>query len=485
MADINRIVTTGADSAHRAAFLTFGGVVLLSPWAFGAWEMWWFWPLATVLFAGVLLAGVGTLLRTAFTRDGETREDRLVYEERLAWLLVAVAPLLLYGAWRLRTAGTDATPLVHMEGERSLLLFATPVLLGMGLFLSGTRSRVRWLVRLFAVNGLVLALYASVNHWLTGNDYVLWVRTPFNYGARAVGPFFCPNHLAAYLNLTLCLVLAWWLTPGVSRRLRGAALVLALPVLLAWFLTLSRGGVGSLLLILPLIVTVGLRGQPWRTRIGVGIGLPVIAAAAVWALFTIPNPMLARFETHNLTRTVRAVPQDGWEPVKKSFFTHFDRGIYIASALRAWRTNPTWGIGPGQHPVRWPEFAATPDGDRENGIWPSQTHHEYHLYEVHSDWVQLLEEYGRVGMALFLLPFGVVMGLLYRAQSAGLKASKGSSISPEDTALPLAALLSAGTLAVHSIGDFSLQIPAITWGLGALVAGGLYVTLPNRIELGT
>ncbi len=485
MADINRLVNTSAELAHRVAFLAISGTVLLSPWAFGAWEMWWFWPLATVLFAGVLLAGVGTLLRTAFTQDGETREDRRVYEGRLALLLAALAPFLVYVLWRFRTGGTPDDPLVHMEAERGVLLFVTPVLLGIGLFLSGSQGRLRCLLRLFVLNGLLLALYALANHWITGNDYVLWVRSPYLYGLRAVGPFFCPNHLAAYLNLALCVVLALWLTPGVPGRLRGMALVAAAPMLLAWFLTLSRGGVGSLLLTLPVVVTAGLRGRRWGVRIGVGGGLLAAAVVGVWALFNVPNPLLVRFERHQFTQAVLNVRSTGWEPVRESFFTRFDRGIYISSALRAWRSSPTWGIGPGQHPVRWPEFAATADGNRETGEWPSQTHHEYHLYEVHSDWVQLLEEYGLVGMALFLPPFLLVLAMLYRAQGRGLRSAEGASVGPEDTALSLAALLAAGALAVHSVGDFSLQIPAITWGLAMLVAGGLYATLPTRLELGS
>ena len=42
----------------------------------------------------------------------------------------------------------------------------------------------------------------------------------------------------------------------------------------------------------------------------------------------------------------------------------------ISAALRAWRTRPLFGIGPGMHRNLWPHFAPSPDGDRTRGIWP-------------------------------------------------------------------------------------------------------------------
>ncbi len=118
------------------------------------------------------------------------------------------------------------------------------------------------------------------------------------------------------------------------------------------------------------------------------------------------------------------------------------------------------------------EFAATADGDRETGQWPSHTNHLFHSYEVHSDWVQLLQEFGIVGLALFLLPSLAVIVLLLGDIRRNARAGAAHHY-------PLAALLAIAALSFHSIGDFNLQIPGITWTFAAIVILGL-ATVPSR-----
>ena len=75
----------------------------------------------------------------------------------------------------------------------------------------------------------------------------------------------------------------------------------------------------------------------------------------------------------------------------------------IGGAIRAWQAAPVWGVGAGMHQNIWPHVAASGDGDRGKGIWPTLVNDKFHSYEVHSDWIQLLEEYGLVGLILFLI----------------------------------------------------------------------------------
>jgi len=144
------------------------------------------------------------------------------------------------------------------------------------------------------------------------------------------------------------------------------------------------------------------------------------------------------------------------------------RGRMIPAAVRAWRTAPVFGIGPGMHQNLWAHFAATPDGDRERGLWPEQLNNDFHSYEVHSDWVQLLEEYGVVGVILFLPPVVLVFFALRRGLTPAVRERCRDSI-----ALPLGVLLACVAMAVHSVADFNLQIPSTTWLMGMLVALGL------------
>ena len=147
-------------------------------------------------------------------------------------------------------------------------------------------------------------------------------------------------------------------------------------------------------------------------------------------------------------------------------------------ALRGWRSNPVWGIGPGQNAVRSPQFAATEDGVRpepgrpETLKRPRLANAHFHLYEVHSDWIQLLEEYGAVGFALFCLPFAGVIVLLLLRQGETIRSR---SLPALERGLPLGVLFAVGLLSIQSLADFSLQMPAVTWLAGYLVAAALLV----------
>ncbi len=481
--DIGKTLSKSAALMHGAAFLCLAAVALLSPWAFGSWEMWWFWPVAAMIFAGAFFAGSSTLLRSfvpTHLRSEGAASQRLRSDNRMIFLLAFVLPFLLYAAWRMGKPLAPELPIVRMEAERSLMLFATPVLLVFSLFLIGTRPRVKLLFLILIANATVIAVAAIANHLINGSTLILWAPS-FKYRGRASLPFFCPNHLAAYLNIALCGLIAIWLSPRSGRVLRFLLLLPAVPMLIAWFMTLSRGGTASLLLgALPVALTIGLRGHNLRLRLLVPVIAVAIAIGSAWALIKVENPMRERFESNVLTGYLIKAEKPEWETAKKIFMTKFDRGTYIGSAIRAWRTSPRIGIGPGQHAIRWPQFAASDDGDRETARWPSLTNHTYYLYEVHSDWTQLLEEYGIFGLLLFLFGTVGITASLYRAQSLAVEEAALGQSGPFERSLPLAALLALAVFAVHSLGDFSLQIPAVTWSLAILVGCGLLSTLPLR-----
>ena len=200
--------------------------------------------------------------------------------------------------------------------------------------------------------------------------------------------------------------------------------------------------------------------------------------------YRVYNPVMNRMKGHPFWQTwekLGSAPAGGGEPqsarelAEDTFWHHFDRGLYIGAALRAWRSNPVWGIGPGQNEHRWVQFAATEDGVRaepgrpETLKKPRHLNDYYHLYEVHSDWTQLLEEYGIVGFVLFCIPLAGIVVLVFLRQS---ETGKGDAPAL-DRGLPLGVLLALGALAVQSVFDFSLQMPCIVWLFGFLVAAAI------------
>ena len=122
------------------------------------------------------------------------------------------------------------------------------------------------------------------------------------------------------------------------------------------------------------------------------------------------------------------------------------------------------------HQNLWPHIAASPDGAPEHGKWPKYPNNTFHSYEVHSDWTQLMEEYGVVGLVLLLIPAGLLAFLLLSRRSQMLRRRREDGRGASDYGLLLGALLAIVALAFHSLGDFNLQMPATVWMLAAIVA---------------
>ena len=429
------------------SFILVTVVLLAAPWLFGAWEMLWFWPCTVLVFAAtagfavrlILSLGIGTgslyLLRPALTA------------------VLCYLPFLGYGLVRTVTAD------VFMDAERSFLRHLTPVLLGSVLVFGATSRQLRILVLLLLGNFALLGLYGIANNFLTGNTKVLWMDGFPQYQLdyhRATGSYYCPDHFAGLMELGLALALGVLLARESRPRLRVSALALAGITVTGVLLSKSRGGGLALLVMACVALVVGLvQWRPalrWRIRGGA-------------LLLAVGAGMLLLGTGHRYVQRFREYP---WRQLQYS-----DRCQMAAAALRAWRTAPVLGIEPGMHQNLWPHFAATADGDRATGRWPSMPNNDYHSYEVHSDWVQLLEEYGALGCALFLMAAGGVGHLLlrgWRRERGEQRAEAWSGPCRRDFAVLLAAILAVAAMTFHSLGDFNLQIPATTWLLAALVA---------------
>jgi O-antigen ligase len=538
---------------HKLAFFCVCGVAILGPWAFSAWEMWWFWPIALLLFAGVLFAGVGSIIEMMINSSyGDTAPEvgYFIFGKRKLVMLISIIPFIAYVIVRFVFHTDTQHQFVYMDGERSLLLFITPVLLAVTMLLVCTRKRLVWLCFAILINMFLVAIYSIINHYVTNDTLVLWFEVPRSmwYGGRATGVFFCPNHLSAFMNFGIIFSIAILLTPrkkGVDLKQVLWLNILAATVLpfLLWanVLTLSRGGMASLFVALVVGLSIfGFSNVKPLKRIGIILGVIISAVLLLVLIFSTENIVHERCKKHGFYRLMTEESEQSFgERFHNTFWYGFDRGWYIGSALRAWESNPVWGIGPGQHSSRWGEFAATPDGTREPFKAPKMRNDGYHLYEVHSDWTQLLEEYGIVGIVLFIIPMLTIFGGLINAKRQALKDLRTHSEShstrrkyiDENTsieahhkvnddsldenideaaldnneehhhkhhrkhrkteygfatlttpaefkiaaALPLAALLMCICMIFHSIGDFSFQIPTIVWTFAIFIASALMI----------
>jgi len=470
---------TGRDTIRHSAFsiqrcsriLSWAGFAFIAlalfaaPWTFGAWEMWWFWPFAILIFMATLLFALRLLLNPHSPALTRLRSPSCGGHA----ILISYLVFLVYAFARLLQAD------VFMDAERSFLLFLTPFLIGIHILFGLSAGQRRALFLIILANLFLLSLYGVGNHLLAGSRHVLWASGFPQYveEQRATGSYFCPDHFAGLMELGMCMAVALLLDRRSSRPWRICAAILAVLAVTGVLLSKSRGGGLTILVIGAAALTWGL--SQWSASVGWCLRGAILTGvlAVLIALVTSNAPYVSRFEKYFAWQESRGVSLSERKTMLERRIMSSSRGLMIPAALRAWKTAPLFGIGPGMHQNLWPHFAPTPDGDREKGIWPTHASYKFHSYEVHSDWVQLMEEYGLVGLILFLVPACIGFRILVAGRPRQEDVRPPGRQAPFHAAA-LTALLACVCMAFHSLGDFNLQIPATTWLLAALI------TLPIR-----
>lgn len=444
-------------------------VTLAAPWLFGAWEMWGFWPFATALFAATACLGLHVLCAAASPGDAADAERAACLPSRRGLaLLAAMLPFLAYAFLRFR-----ATP-VYLLAERAFLLQLTPLLLALILSVTA-RGRTRLLVLgAIAADLGLLGVYGIANHFLTRDRYVLWLPGYDQYTReqRATGSYFCPDHFAGVMELGVCVGVAL-LCHARRARFRAAGALLAALGVWGVILSKSRGGGLTLVVIAAAALLWGLAHLPPAVRRWWRVCAAEVLLGLCLLTVVVARTYVERYAQYLGWHEARGRPPREAVGAILRVLRDQDRPMMAAAALRAWRTHPWIGIGPGMHSVLWPHFAPSPDGDPASGRWPSRTNNLYIANAVHNDWLQLLEECGAIGFALFAVPFVLVARALVRAvRTAGARIEKhaGGHTARRAALFALAALLALVAMAFHSLGDFNLQMPATTWLLAALLA---------------
>jgi O-antigen ligase len=440
-------------------FVLLTAPVIVAPWFFGAWEQWWFWVFMTPLALAV--AVFGALLSTGGVAVRAMRP--------LLTIGLAAVPFLAYLLLRAGQA-----PVV-MEAQRMALLHITGWLVA-GMVAFGLERRHRRLLwAMMVANLTLLGIYGIVNHAVTGSRYVLWTPGFAQYylDGRASGSYYCPNHFAGIMEILFALAGAGCVARGISTTKRTGFGLAACVALLAIVVSRSRGGMLTIGLLTVLLGVWGLRPYPpdlrWSWR---ALGVSV-CGLALFGFCHLDSGFRDRFVQYVGEQT----PGAGLRAQAGRFFTErfpvTSRGRMFGGAWRAWKTAPWVGIGPGMHAIIWPHIAPTADGNRELGLWPSLTNEEFFSFEVHSDWLQLLEETGTLGLLLFLAPCLALLRVLLRAmrrENTSWRLHGWQRTACGAAPVVLAGCLAFWAMAFHSLGDFNLQMPATVWITAALLA---------------
>ncbi len=324
------------------------------------------------LFGGVRLWSVGPLMAAVFLATA-------LYGLRAVWRpqhpLRTTPGLLFFTLFLLYAGMLIPRAAVPYDAHLEVLKWASYVCAyWVWSQLAGAHGRWRWLVGIFFVVVTMMAWYAIIQH-AHGSRMVLTLARPNDYGMRASGAYFCPNHFANLLAMTVPFALAVALAPSSGlplRLLAGYSMLLALPPL---YLTQSRSGwIGVLAGLSVTIALLGLR-RSFRRFLLLAVLTPLVLAALaglVWAF----SPMVQARVADALAGNVRLqLWQDTWSMIKEQ---------------------PWLGWGPYSYRWVYPKF------------WHFMTVYVDPQF-AHNDYLQLWAEYGLAGIVLLLGACGVAI----------------------------------------------------------------------------
>ena len=315
----------------------------------------------------------------------------------------------------------------------------------------GRQDETQFATLALLVVATLIAGYAAAQ--LAQHSNHVWNRLS-PYPGRASGTYICPNHLAGLLELLLPLAVAFLLVGKVNvitRILLGYA-ALALVVGLA--ATFSRSGwvAAAVGLVLLLGILLGHRNHRLKAVI------LLFALLAGGAFFT--SKYLA--QTPGYMRRVVKPDTEGADVLNLDL-----RPPLWRAAVQMWRDNFWFGVGPAHYDYRFPEY-------RPETIQPRADY-------AHNDYLNLLADWGATGGVVVFAGLGVfIWGLFKTWPYVRRQENAFGSGQSNRFAFFLGAVGGLAALAVHSLTDFNLHIPA-----NALVGVTLLALVSSNLRFAT
>jgi O-antigen ligase len=298
-----------------------------------------------------------------------------------------------------------------------------------------TSAKTRMWILACLLAAALAHVFVGVIQFTAGNNFMpISFLQRFDYGRRASGFYICPNHLAGLLEVLgifgLGLV-CWSRWPVWSKLLLGYATVACYAGVI---LSGSRGGylsVAASLLVFGVLSVVVLRAAGARAflRLGIPVAVVAVMAMAAAALLIQRNEDL-KDRTRNIVDN-KNIRLDLWQ-----------------AAIEQWKLKPLLGTGSRTYQFYGRQFR-TEQMQRDP------------IY-AHSDYLQLLSDYGIVGLGtfvLFLVPH-LRQGLSVARQIGRKRVTVSLRLASNTMALNMGALGATAAYLVHSIFDFNLHIPA-------------------------
>jgi hypothetical protein len=339
-------------------------------------------------------------------------------------------------------AGVQLTLAPDITLRTTLWLLAVVAAFAAGHLAGRHRPERRLMACAVGFAALFEALYGA-RRLMAGPRHIFGVEVP-GVQTRLRGTFVNPNHLAGYLSIALCLVLAWGWWAWRRRRhvdALDAKIFLLLPPIVAWLalfaslvLTGSRVGVASTLLATGAAAVAATLADRRKPILAVGV------LAAIGALVVIAGLVLA--SALGVERTFgrffesSAYEVDGTRRAR----------VYLHT-LRLWLDYPLFGSGLGSF-----RDAFEPIQPRSlPGRWD----------HAHNDLFELLATGGLLSAA------AIAVGVFFLARQLGRALTDG--IRTEDRAAGLAGLAILVALLAQEALDYGLTMPASAFTAAVLL----------------
>lgn len=373
--------------------------------------------LSTVLIFGVLAFGAVEIWANSFLEIGAAMLFTVMVIHKICISELPVRwnplypPMLGFAA----VAATQAVFNLTAYRYATLLVCLQYVAYGALLFvatqIAGDAGSTKNLFLTFASFGSAVALFA-ICQYLSGTPNFYWLRSPGN-GNLIFGPYFNRNHYAGLMEMLTPLGLVLSLSRLVHGGQRILAAFAAIIMAGSIVVTLSRGGVISLvaeLLILFWITSRAQKGSLIRNRMLLLVVLTLAFLAFVGSSTTWSH-------LGDLQESFR------WDVLKDS--------------LRMFAHKPILGWGLGTFETVYPAYRSF--------------YTTLYVNAAHNDYLQVLVETGILGFACVLW----FISVLYRTGAKDFRHWNQSWRG----ALQLSALIGCTGFLVHSALDFSLQVP--------------------------
>lgn len=429
--DLDTSLSARFERAIRNATLF---TLVITVLAFGTVEYW------SIALFGFLTVSLFTLwaIRTAFVSH-----SRIILPLPLLPLLLAIAYAIIQVI-----PSVDAEQrhwALSMDPEATwLVIEVMGVLLLAGLLIANlfhTRYRLVLLRNFLILFGLIYSIFAIINH-LTWNGRYFWLVEPTLPSSHPFGSFVNHNHFAGFIEMLAPLPLALVLTRTVRNELALINGFSSAILSIATVLSLSRGGMISLLAGLLFTVVIALRppeslhSRSKRTRLIATralISSVILAVLAIGVLWVGGDAVIERLDT---PASDNAASLSGLnQPTETSSAFYQSRGFIWEDTIRMIRSNWLIGVGLGAFQTAYPIY--------------SRQDRYYLVGQSHNDYLQLVAD-GGLPLASIAILFLI---LLVRA---GTKAVNH----PDPTLASLAIGCCGGIFAflVHAIFDFNFQI---------------------------